>query len=884
MTLQRIERVTVENWRSWQGERDLEGLGSGVVVLSGPNAIGKSGLWEAIVHGLLDRHWGTHTDRLRPVGTSRVIPRVAIEFTAGGDRYRIEKHFGGAGQRDKATFSKEAGGQWGIVDQGEEAFRLCREAVLGQGDSAPARGGVGYALRDSLMQVLIPEQGSLTQAAPTPEAVRIAVTDQEAAHAATRLGLVLERVTREADAVWVGQRDRPKKNTDWQVRTARLAQVDEEMAPLLERAARIEEHVARLAAAEEELAGLGDATAREQDADDLRTAASEHRKRREAARKAFDAAAALAKEAEDLHAARGVLIEGLASAERELETATRDLAAAQEAKARAEGEHRTAVDDRAGHAVDLERYRAWIAFAARDVDLEELRARRHGLKERLARLDESREVLLATEAEKAALRLPTDAEHGDLERLGQAVVETKARLEAKAWTVSGQVPPGLSLAIDGHDVVAGGPVDATAAREVSLEAGAGDGLRMSAPAEDADAALEAERALAEALRRFDVATLQELTERVRHAKTTLDARILKASERIDAALGTGTRDDLLKEELALAQAVAAKASMGTPAFDRPDGEPTTWVAYVGLLEKEHASAQESVEASRAARDVTAERAASKEREHTSAETHAATARSDLEGHRTEHGSDDELVRRTVAEGSARDGAEAAWRLLDEAREMAEEAKETRAQALTDGFREAAEKKQEVKNLETRIAALREADPEGRLVELEAERAKLLPAIARARTHGEALRLLEATLHAEKDELTAAVSGPLQGKIAPWLRYLLQDASEVSVGEDGVPLSITTPTGQEVPYADQSYGTREQVSVLYRLAVADLVAEEAGSGVCLMLDDPFGHTDRGRRERMLEILQAQAEKRGHQILVFTCRPEDFEGIGTHHPIP
>ena len=71
-------------------------------------------------------------------------------------------------------------------------------------------------------------------------------------------------------------------------------------------------------------------------------------------------------------------------------------------------------------------------------------------------------------------------------------------------------------------------------------------------------------------------------------------------------------------------------------------------------------------------------------------------------------------------------------------------------------------------------------------------------------------------------------------------------------------------------------------------MADLVAtgaesgSESGaeSGVCLMFDDPFGHTDRHRRSLMLDILTAEAGRQGHQILLFTCRPEDFAGIENH----
>jgi len=195
-----------------------------------------------------------------------------------------------------------------------------------------------------------------------------------------------------------------------------------------------------------------------------------------------------------------------------------------------------------------------------------------------------------------------------------------------------------------------------------------------------------------------------------------------------------------------------------------------------------------------------------------------------------------------------------------------------------------DKQEEILRLEADIDARRRDDPEGRLAALEAEEADLLPKVHQEKTKADALLLVEQSLGAEKQRVTHAIGQPVRKRIQDWIRYLLQDDSEVVVDDHGRPTILRTPAGRSVPIEDQSFGTREQVSVLYRLAVANLVSEESGTGVCLMLDDPFGHTDRGRRERMLEILGAESTRRGHQILVFTCRPEDFTGVGHHVALP
>ena len=42
---------------------------------------------------MLDKQRGSHTDRLRPVGSSGLVPIVEIEFSANDKFYRIRKRF-----------------------------------------------------------------------------------------------------------------------------------------------------------------------------------------------------------------------------------------------------------------------------------------------------------------------------------------------------------------------------------------------------------------------------------------------------------------------------------------------------------------------------------------------------------------------------------------------------------------------------------------------------------------------------------------------------------------------------------------------------------------------------------------------------------------------
>jgi len=73
----------------------------------------------------------------------------------------------------------------------------------------------------------------------------------------------------------------------------------------------------------------------------------------------------------------------------------------------------------------------------------------------------------------------------------------------------------------------------------------------------------------------------------------------------------------------------------------------------------------------------------------------------------------------------------------------------------------------------------------------------------------------------------------------------------------------------------SFGAREQLGVLTRLAYADLL-REAGHPTLLMLDDALVHSDEIRLAQMKRALFDAGTR--HQILLFTCHPEHWRDLG------
>ncbi|NNV09214.1 hypothetical protein ETC03_23945, partial [Geobacillus sp. MMMUD3] len=84
----------------------------------------------------------------------------------------------------------------------------------------------------------------------------------------------------------------------------------------------------------------------------------------------------------------------------------------------------------------------------------------------------------------------------------------------------------------------------------------------------------------------------------------------------------------------------------------------------------------------------------------------------------------------------------------------------------------------------------------------------------------------------------------------------------------------TLDGTTVPFESLSGGTREQLALIGRLAVAALVDPSAGAPV--ILDDAFGFADPERLAALNVVLGTIGESA--QVILLTCQPERFASVG------
>jgi hypothetical protein len=137
----------------------------------------------------------------------------------------------------------------------------------------------------------------------------------------------------------------------------------------------------------------------------------------------------------------------------------------------------------------------------------------------------------------------------------------------------------------------------------------------------------------------------------------------------------------------------------------------------------------------------------------------------------------------------------------------------------------------------------------------------------------AARLLFETMRDERNKARRAYVAPLKEKIEHLGRLVFEESFQVDINEE-LQIASRTSNSVTVPFGSLSGGTREQLSLLFRLACSMIVAKDGGTP--LILDDALGYTD-PERLRSMGIALARASKEC-QIIIFTCVPDRYNNIG------
>lgn len=138
---------------------------------------------------------------------------------------------------------------------------------------------------------------------------------------------------------------------------------------------------------------------------------------------------------------------------------------------------------------------------------------------------------------------------------------------------------------------------------------------------------------------------------------------------------------------------------------------------------------------------------------------------------------------------------------------------------------------------------------------------------------QALRLLHQTIVDTERDANTQFLQPVVERVQPYLRRVLPGARvrfSADLTIEGLDRGETTE-----PFNSLSVGAREQVSVLTRIAFADLLASE-GVAAPIILDDALVYSDNTRFNDTLLALALAAKR--HQIIILTCHEDRYLKLG------
>ncbi len=893
----RLIGVTVRNYRihractvTFDPER---------TVIGGPNESGKSTLVEAIHRALFlrARGGGEPHQAMKPFSGAG-HPEVELHFEAGGVRYHLHKRFSG---QSGTTSLTRAGAPALAAERAEAELAriLCVADEVGakaachhwahlwawQGASGGDPAEHANAQRDSLLQRLS-QTGGAAAAMQSALDARVAKMFSERVEATFRPD------------------DKPKAGTELaraeEAHAAAQRAHDEAISRLERLHQALRDHAAAtrtLVSTQAELAQHRE----EHAATETRAGRLAELRREEASREADANAAgahwaALDAAERDIAERRKRLAELRTVLAPQAETTRRLSAAAEYTRAMAAEALKAcdaAQDQVRGARQQFELAAAWVA-------LFDKRQRAKELAPRAAQAREVAATIAALTAELGLLPMIEAAQLKRLTKLETALVAAAAALHAMAAGIE-------LLAADGA-VLLGGRAMAPGRVEIvteDTELAVGSSVRLRIRPGGGTSLADARAAVQDA--RADVQTLLDTlgvatgaaAADVHRRRTELAARIRAETTRL-GDLDAGAIEQKLeaaKAECAVAEAgmarrLAALGGQGTPAA--PVSVAAAQTAEYQWNERFRA-AESAEQRARAARDAATNTLASANAELT-AQLAAVDRQNrevvDLEAQLrlllTAHGEDaDRLSRRQAGElkKSAADAALAATRqavaglqpdllgptqarlrrVLDEIQRRQQEAEKAKAIA------------------ETLLRSDGGLDPEADLALAQASLAAAGERLATVRRRAEALRLLDQLFRQEQQSLADLFTRPLVNTVSVYLQALFGAGARAEVNLDHTTFSqirVSRPAfagGASVAFGQLSGGTKEQVAVAVRLAMAEILAANHDGGLPLVLDDAFANADPERVQQLQAMLDLAAT-RGLQIIVVTCAPSDYVKLG------
>ena len=885
-----LHRLTVANWRSLLTAVDVGTFSDRINVIHAPNGTGKSSLFEALRRALFDAHHvsGEEIEAVRPWGRP-LAPKVQVEFTQSGVRYRVEKTFLDGAAADLFRFED---GKFQPLANSRNADTKLREIIAAA--DAPGR-GLSKHEHWGLSEVLWAPQGSLrldSLSGSVTQNLRAALGVQLTGEGGSKLEELLEE--RYQTFFTKGGKPRTGKQA-----APILAMGSELAAAVTER----QERLGQQQRFEETSRAVEDArqkrTQARREADALRESVGQTRQQAEtyqllqgelsqkqlteqAARERFDAIG----QSLGLIGKARQEIELLQTAIQSGQTLVTELAAESKLSADAAVAARGRRDAIRSQRPSLDARAAEVEDARAFVDD---RKAHQTLEARVGKLKQFDSDLTQQKAQRASLVAADDKTIKDVRKCLAAHDVAEAALRASLIHLT--VQPKNKTVIqrqlpdESQTVVAGDKATFSGSPEIRIEIEGFGTIHASGPEGDAEthqkALQEAGKKLAKLTQPYGTQDPDRL-QLLRGQADALDRKIEQLEEKITELLDDESADDL-NGQLAEFKARLQERLSRFPAWKE---QPPLVGDLKSALEKELKAFVLAIETAEDDFDKAQAAAQAVEKRHGTAGGELKNARLNLEAAQgrltalTRDGQSDD------ARSQARSEALMAW---DAAKAKAKECETRLGEIPGDPQKTLQKLERQLKGLEDAEATARdeEKQAEGRLQTLAAEGAysklvacdeqlaDLQSRIRREKLRMEATRLLYDTVTACKAAMVAAVAAPVERTATHMLgRIAGPRLGSVRLTENFVLAGVRPELADEpVDLSNLSGGEQEQIFLIIRLALGQVLAKVERQLV--VLDDVLNATDTGRLARVLTLLEECADRL--QIVILTCHPERYRGL-------
>lgn len=185
-----------------------------------------------------------------------------------------------------------------------------------------------------------------------------------------------------------------------------------------------------------------------------------------------------------------------------------------------------------------------------------------------------------------------------------------------------------------------------------------------------------------------------------------------------------------------------------------------------------------------------------------------------------------------------------------------------------------EQREALLRLEVKLQSAGALGLEQRRAELQRDHAQALRRVDELHRRATALDHLLKLLKEKRNCLTSRLRAPLQKHLNHHLQLLFPQA-HLQIDENLSPAILRRSGTDDGELESMSFGAREQIGLISRLAYADLL-KETGNPTLIIMDDALVHSDALRLACMKRVLFDAATR--HQILLFTCHPERWRDMG------